>query len=153
MVFQIDEINKLLPPDLSEQKKGRLREGLRQFTQQNISQDKFYTDFYLPISLNYFLQGDLIRELRFPTFNNATGQYQKLYFDALLISNTCDVDESNKNTVTKKVVLAKLIPLNLYVASLKELAVENAAEILTKLKISNSLISSTYHQIKKKMNI
>lgn len=134
MVFQIDEINKLLPPDLSEQKKGRLREGLRQFTQQNISQDKFYTDFYLPVSLNYFLQGDLIRELRFPTFNNATGQYQKLYFDALLISNTCDVDESNKNTVTKKVVLAKLIPLNLYVASLKELAVENAAEILTQIK-------------------
>ena len=153
MGFQIDEINKLLPPDLSEQKKGRLREGLRQFTQQNISQDKFYTDFYLPTSLNYFLQGDLLRELRFPTFNNATGQYQKQYFDALLISNTCDVDESNKNTVTKKVVLAKLIPLNLYVASLKELAVENAAEILTKLKISNSLISSTYHQIKKKMNI
>jgi hypothetical protein len=134
MGFQIDEINKLIPPDLSEQKKGRLREGLRQFSESKNSQDQYYTDFYLPSSLNYFLQGDLIRELRFPIFNTVTGQYEKQYFDALLISNTCDVDESNKNTVTKKVVLAKLIPVNLYVASLKELAVENAADILTQIK-------------------
>lgn len=134
MGFQIDEINKLIPPDLTEQKKGRLREGLRQFSESNNSQDQYYTDFYLPSSLNYFLQGDLIRELRFPIFNIVTGQYEKQYFDALLISNTCDVDESNKNTVTKKVVLAKLIPVNLYVASLKELAVENAANILTQIK-------------------
>lgn len=134
MGFDIDEINKLIPPDLAEQKKGRLREGLRQFSESNNSQDKYYTDFYLQTSFNYFLQGDLIRELRFPTFNNVTGQYQKLYFDALLISNTCDVDESNKKTIRKKVVLAKLIPLEIFVESLKELAVENAAEILTQIK-------------------
>jgi hypothetical protein len=134
MGFQIDELFKLIPPDLTEQKKGRLRDGLRQFSESNTSQDKYYTDFYLSPSLNYFLQGDLIKELRFATFNNTTGQYEKRYFDALLISNTCDVDESNKNTVTKKVVLAKLIPLDAFVASLKELEVANAADILTQIK-------------------
>jgi hypothetical protein len=134
MGFQIDELNKLIPPDLTEQKKGRLRDGLRQFSESNTSQDKYYTDFYLSSSFNYFLQGDLIKELRFPTFNNTTGQYEKRYFDAILISNTCDVDESNKKTVTKKVVLAKIIPLNAFVASLKELEAANAADILTQIK-------------------
>jgi hypothetical protein len=41
MGFDIDEINKLIPPDLAEQKKGRLREGLRQFSESNNSQDKY----------------------------------------------------------------------------------------------------------------
>ena len=104
MAFSIDEFEKLLPPELTNQKKGRLREGLIQFSDPYNSQDKFYTDFYLPISHNYFLQGDLIREMRFPLFNKESGQYEKLYYDALIISNTCDIDESNIRTLRKKVV-------------------------------------------------
>jgi len=133
MAFFIEELEKLLPPELTVQKKGRLREGLKQFFDNN-SQDKYYTDFYLPISHNYFLQGDLIREMRFPVFNRESRQYEKLYFDALLVSNTCDVDESNKQTISKKAVIAKLIPVNTFIESLKELEVKNAAEILTQVK-------------------
>lgn len=140
MTFFIEELERLLPPELTDQKKGRLREGLKQFFDPGNSQDKFYTDFYLPISHNYFLQGDLIREMRFPVFNKELRQYEKLYFDALLVSNTCDVDESNKCTVTKKAVIAKLIPVDTFIESLKELEVENAAEILTQVK--NQLYSN-----------
>lgn len=134
MAFFIEELERLLPPELTEQKKGRLREGLKQFFDTNNSQDKFYTDFYLPISHNYFLQGDLIREMRFPVFNGESRQYEKLYFDALLVSNTCDVDESNRQTISKKAVIAKLVPVDTFIGSLKELEVENAAEILTHIK-------------------
>lgn len=134
MAFSIDEFEKLLPPELTNQKKGRLREGLTQFSDPYNSQDKFYTDFYLPISHNYFLQGDLIREMRFPLFNKESGQYEKLYYDALIISNTCDIDESNIRTLRKKVVLAKLITVDMFIESMRELEVENAAEILTHVK-------------------
>lgn len=134
MAFSIDELEKLLPPELTDQKKGRLREGLVQFSDPYKSQDKFYTDFYLPGSHDYFLQGDLIREMRFPSFNRETGQYQKLYYDALILSNTCDVDESNRRTLRKKVVLAKLITVEMFIESMRELEIENAAEILTQVK-------------------
>lgn len=134
MAFSIEELEKLLPPELTDQKKGRLHEGLRQFSDPYNTQDKFYTDFYLPISRSYFLQGDLLREMRFPSFNKESGQYNKLYYDALIISNTCDFDESNKRTVTKKVILAKLVPVDTFIESMRELEVENAAEILTHVK-------------------
>lgn len=134
MAFSIDEFDKLLPPELAEQKKGRLREGLVQFSDPYNSQDKFYTDFYMPGSHNYFLQGDLIREMRFPSFNKESGIYGKLYYDALILSNTCDIDESNKRTLRKKVILAKLITVEMFIESMRELEIENAAEILTHVK-------------------
>lgn len=134
MAFSIEELEKLLPPELADKKKGRLRDGLHQFSDPYKSQDKFYTDFYLPISRSYFLQGDLLREMRFPLFNKNSGQYEKFYFDALILSNTCDIDESNKKTVSKKVVLAKLVPVDTFIESMRELGVENAAEILTQIK-------------------
>ena len=136
MDFSIDDIDKILPKELTEQKKGRLKEGLGQFYQRNCQNDKYYTEFYLKTSNSFFLQGDLIKELRFPIFNKETRKYEKLYFDAILISNTCDVDEANANNrnIPKKVILAKLIPLNAFVDSLTELEIESAANILTLIK-------------------
>jgi len=72
--------------------------------------------------------------MRFPLFNKESGQYEKLYYDALIISNTCDIDESNIRTLRKKVVLAKLITVDMFIESMRELEVENAAEILTHVK-------------------
>jgi hypothetical protein len=134
MPFVIEDIDRLLPPEISEQRKNRLRDGLRQFVNSDSSQEKYYIDFYHHSSFNYFLQGDLIRELRFPFFNNSSHQYEKLYFDALLISNTCDIDEANTRNVEKKAILAKLIPMEAYIDSLEELGTQKSAEILTQIK-------------------
>ena len=134
MGFFIEELNKILPSELTEQKKGRLQVGLAQFLKLNHSEDKYYTDFYLYSSYNYFLQGDLVKELRFPIFDEKKRQYEKKYYDALLISNTCDVDEANIRRIAKKAILAKLIPLDIFVSSMEELGVEDAANILTQLK-------------------
>lgn len=107
MSFFIDDLEKILPLELTEQKKGRLQEGLNQFLKVNNNKDRYYTDFYLHYSNPHFLQGDLIREIRFPVFNKSNRQYEKLYFDALLISNTCDVDDSEKKrNIAKQAILA-----------------------------------------------
>lgn len=135
MSFFIDDLSKILPPELTEQKKGRLQEGLNQFLKVNNNKDKYYTDFYLKSSNSHFLQGDLIREIRFPVFNKSIRQYEKLYFDALLISNTCDVDDSEKKrNVAKQAILAKLVPLELFIESLGENGVKNSADIITQIK-------------------
>lgn len=134
MDFFVDELNRILPVELTEQKKGRLQEGLKQFSKENRLQDKYYTDFYLSSNNSFFLQGDLIKELRFPVFNNKSRLYEKLYYDALLISNTCDIDEANKRNIPKKAILAKMIPFDAFVESLAELEVDNASNILNQIK-------------------
>jgi hypothetical protein len=135
MQFFIDELNKILPPEFTDQTKSRLRDGLSQFHKSNLNNDKYYTEFYLSNCNSYFLQGDLIKELRFPVFNPDNRQYEKLYYDALIISNTCDIDDANKRNVPKNAVLAKVITFDSFVETLNELDnVESAAEILTQIK-------------------
>lgn len=132
--FNIDELDRLFPPDLSVQKKDRLTEGLKQFLSVNNNKDKYYYDFYSTKNYSYFQQGDLIRELRFSEFNEITRQYQKIYCDALLLSTTCDMDDSNKRKVPKSVVIAPLIPIKLFIESLDEIEIENKIEILTSIR-------------------
>jgi hypothetical protein len=143
MDFFIEELNKILPPELTEQRKGRLQDGLKQFFKSTNLQDKFYSDFYLSSTNPFFLQGDLIKELRFPIFNSDSRLYEKLYYDAILISNTCDIDEANKRNIPKKAILAKLIPLDTFVETLHEMEVENAANIL--IQVKNQLFSNVIY--------
>ena len=69
--------------------------------------------------------------------------YEKLYYDAILISNTCDIDEANKRNIPKKAILAKLIPLDTFVETLHEMEVENAANIL--IQVKNQLFSNVIY--------
>ena len=101
MPFDINSLDSLLPPELSEQKKERLKQSLIQFLKENQNKTKYYTDFYSTENYPYFLQGDIIREIRFPIFDFETREYEKEYFDVILISNTCDMDEANTRKVKK----------------------------------------------------
>ena len=134
MDFFLEDLKAILPPELTEQKKNRLSEGLKQFSKDNLSQERYYNDFYATFNYPYFLQGDLIRQLRFPVFDSEIKEYKKLYYDAILLSNTCDVDINNVRNIPKKVIIAKVIPLNFFVEALSELEIENAANILTQVK-------------------
>ena len=134
MDFFLEDLNAILPPELTEQRKGRLSEGLKQFSKDNLSQERYYTDFYSTFSYPYFLQGDLIRQLRFPVFDFEIKEYKKKYYDAILLSNTCDVDVNNVRNIPKKAVLAKVIPLDYFVSALSELDIKNATSILTQVK-------------------
>ncbi len=143
MPFNINSLDKLLPPELREQKKDRLKEGLKQFLKENQNRTKYYTDFYATRSYPFFLQGDLIREIRFPVFNFDTLDYEKEYFDIILLSNTCDMDEANNRNIKKDVIIAKLIPFENFIESLEELKIEKAANIIT--QVQNQLYSNVLY--------
>lgn len=140
MPFDINSLDSLLPPELSEQKKERLKQSLIQFLKENQNKTKYYTDFYSTENYPYFLQGDIIREIRFPIFDFETREYEKEYFDVILISNTCDMDEANTRKVKKNVIIAKLIPFDNFIEALKELKVERADDIIT--QVQNQLYSN-----------
>jgi len=133
MDFHIDNIDQLFPRELSEQRKGRLRDGLNQFYSRN-TDSKLYTEFYSESEYPYFLQGDLIREIRFPSWDNNNHDFSKQYYDAIIISNTCDLDESNKRHVPKQVVIAKLITLEGFAEALRLKQVNNPELILQNLR-------------------
>jgi hypothetical protein len=134
MPFTLDSIDRLFPPDISEQRKGRLRDGLKQFSIR--SNSKVYTDFYLKSSPNYFLQGDLIFELRFPLWNSEKRDFEKVYFDSIILSNSCDIDEANQSTRTlpKQVMTAKLFSLTDFIEGLSYYDIENSDTIIERLK-------------------
>ena len=135
MSFVLEKIEAHFPKELSEQKKGRLREGLNQFTSTN-SSSKVYTDFYLTTGYDYFLQGDLINELRYPVWDNERKNYEKNYFNVVIISNSCDIDEANQNQrdIPKKVLIAKLFELSDFKEGLIQNEVENTENIIRSLK-------------------
>jgi hypothetical protein len=108
MSFSMEKIESLFPSELSEQRKGRLRDGLKQFLPGDLSQ-KLYSEFYTQKAYPYFLQGDLIFDLRFPNWDSETREYSKIYSNIALISNTCDIDEANRRSVPKQVMITRLV--------------------------------------------
>jgi hypothetical protein len=134
MAFNLELIERLFPPDISEQRKGRLRDGLKQFTLN--SNPKIYTDFYQISSPDYFLQGDLIFELRFPSWDSEKRDFQKVYFDSIILSNSCDIDEANQaaRTLPKQVMIAKLFSLADFKEGLTFYGIENGDVIVQRLK-------------------
>ena len=134
MSFVLEKIENLFPSELSDQRKGRLRAGLKQFLSD--SKSKIYTDFYSVSDFPYFLQGDLIYDLRFPLWNDEKKDYVKNYFNVVIISNSCDIDEANqgKRGVPKRVIIAKLFTLNDFNEGLILHNVENSESIINSLK-------------------
>ena len=102
---------------LTDEEKGRLNEGLRQFrkTGQDENSFKNYTHFYLSTFPNGLRQGDLLSLIRMPYWNADTASYEKVYNKVLLVSNTCDVDSSSKNrAIPKEILFAPIVELAEY---------------------------------------
>lgn len=132
MDFNLDDFSSLLPPELTRIEKGRLNDALRQFHSSN-TRTKYYTDFYSTKEYPYFLQGDLLKELRFPEWNMSTHTYDKVYHDVILLSNTCDMDDSNIRDIPKQVMIAKLISLDSFIEALRRFDLE-IVQIIDKVK-------------------
>lgn len=133
MTFVLERIESLFPKELSDQRKGRLRDGLKQFLDKG-TRDRTYTDFYSTKIYPYFLQGDLINELRFPEWSLESREFTKSYYDAVVLSNTCDIDEANDRKIPKKVLLAKLLPLIDFEEGLTVNNIPSRKEILKNLR-------------------
>ncbi len=121
MTFESAYFQSLIPPYLSIPDKQRLTEALKQFKSGDKAKGwhpKFYTGFYLSKQHPYFLQGDLVREIRYAYWNAESRTYEKKYVDAIIITNTCDMDSSNIRTVQKQVLFAPIVPFSNYLEEL-----------------------------------
>jgi hypothetical protein len=114
-----EEISSLLPSYLVEPEKSRLREALLQFHNRN-SEAIEYSNFYKDFAHPFFLQSDLLKEIRFAEWDESTSVFLKAYTDAIVISNTCDITVENKRTLNRKeCLLAPLVDLQVYLRDLE----------------------------------
>jgi hypothetical protein len=142
-LFDKDQLERLLPDYLSKAEKGRLLKALVQFKEQDSWNNTAYKHFYLNHKPDYFLQGDLLKGIRQPIWNADTDDFQKIYANALVLSNTCDLDSANERVIPKDVVLAPLTPFSDFVEELS-LLVTNKIKLAT---IIQAVKSQTYSNV------
>jgi hypothetical protein len=131
-IFDFTMIEHLFPSYLTKTEKGRLLEALEQFKDAHTKgkwNSKNYSHFYAQTPYNYFLQGDLIREIRYPNWNAQGKLFERTFTDALILSNTCDLDLSNLRKAHKQVILAPIIEMAQY---LEEIPNEQEREEIIK---------------------
>ena len=113
-----ENLDLLLPSYLVDPEKSRLRNSLLRF----VTKDKGeinYSDFYRDFDYSYFLQSDLVREIRFADWDDNSATYDKVYTHAIIISNTCDISFENKRGLnTKQCLLAPILDFDDYKANL-----------------------------------
>ena len=118
-----DDIEKILPSYLvkSENEKTRLKDALKQFTADNRGKEIDYNDFYKSYGHMYFMQSDLLKEIRMSHWDDDKAIFHKVYSDALILSNSCDISFENRHDLnTKQCLFAPLIDFAEYVNDLKE---------------------------------
>lgn len=110
MAFGDDNFELILPSYLVDPDKSRLKDALKQFTLEVKEID--YSDFFKSFQYSYFMQSDLVKEIRFAKWDNDSATFEKFYTDAIIISNTCDISFENKHDVnTKQCLFAPLLNL------------------------------------------
>jgi hypothetical protein len=120
MAFGDNNFDSILPSYLVSEEKARLREALKQFTVHEKGKVIDYSDFYRSYGHTYFLQSDLVKEIRMSLWNEQSTAFDKVYSDTIIISNTCDISIENKHEVnSKQCLFAPLIDFNEYVKDLK----------------------------------
>jgi hypothetical protein len=114
-----DNFDLILPNYLINEDKTRLRDALKQFTINNKGKEINYSDFYKSYGHAYFMQSDLVKEIRMSLWNDDEAVFEKVYSDAIIISNTCDISFENKHNLnSKQCLFAPLIDFNEYVNDL-----------------------------------
>ena len=146
MNVAFDEIDftVLLPEHLrGSESKDQLKNALKQFHVSEKTEKVNYADFYTSKLQDYFLQGDLISEVRFPKLDRVSYTFEKAFTTAVIISNTCDIAKDNeRKIISKECLFAPVITLEGYVDSLKnsgrtEQQILNHKQELFGQKISN----------------
>ena len=118
MAFGEQAWTDFLPSYLSSESKGRLQQAIEQFHPSN-REDISYEDFYKDYAYDYFLQGDIILDVRTANWNQDQRLYDKSYIEGLILSNTCDISlGNNRNVNPKQCLFAPLLKLDDYLADL-----------------------------------
>ena len=116
-----DDFDTLLPNYLVASDKLRLKNALSQFMPEHRGNNIDYNDFYKIYHNNYFLQSDLIKEIRFPYWDASNAEYTKAYTEAIVVSNTCDISSENPRDINvKQCLFAPVIEFQEYLSDLKD---------------------------------
>lgn len=122
MAFGEEGWNIVLPANLLDIEKGRLKRLLSQFFSEEHRQgEKRYDGFYLYENPpQYFLQGDIVKQINSLFWDYEENHYVFNNSPVILLSNTCDVSQDNDQSLEKQALYAPVINLDFYIQSLKE---------------------------------
>jgi hypothetical protein len=116
-----DDLDKIIPAYLVDGGKNRLKEALEQFAPEHRGKVINYESFYKDYGHAYFMQADLIKEIRMSIWKEADAIFDKGYTDAIIISNTCDISAENEHKAnSKQCLFAPIVDFALYVENLQK---------------------------------
>ena len=132
-----DKFSRLLPNYLTDATRKNLEAALKDF----IRSERITQDPFSPFKNEYFLQGDLVKNVPFPYWKD--DQFcTAVVSQCIILSNTCDIDISNTRKVPLDCLLAPVISLAKYEALLEregttEQELKNFNQNLMQYKITN----------------
>lgn len=147
MNFGDDKFELILPPYLVDPDKSRLREALKQFFPDNRSNQIDYANFYKDYHKNiYFMQSDLVKEIRVAQWDEESTSFIKGYTDAIIISNTCDISFENKRDInSKQCLFAPLIDLKNHIQDLKSAGYSNEQTTTFTNNVKSQLVTNIFY--------
>lgn len=120
MSFGETDFEKILPSYLTGEGKERLKAALKQFTDSGDNNIN-YSGFFIGNESNIqdFLQSDLVKEIRYPDWDFESKTYIKGYTNAIILSNSCDISQSNQREGNiKECLFAPMLEFNIYLDGL-----------------------------------
>jgi hypothetical protein len=146
MPFGDDHFQLLLPPYLVEPEKTRLKEALKQFMPEYRGLQVDYANFYKKYYHNYFMQSDLVKEIRLPFWNAVTGTYTKSYTDAIIVSNTCDISyQNNRDVNPKQCLLAPILDFREYMQDLQKQGYDEPKVKAFEQNVKSQLLTNIFY--------
>jgi|688.fasta_scaffold370527_2 hypothetical protein len=148
MGFEDFDWTKLFPSYLTDDNKERLKNALKQFRDGKASQELDFQNFYLLEPRDFFMQTDVVIEIRHPFWNNNEEVlcFEKKYCTSMIVTNTCDISDQNSRELNKKECLfAPIMDLEIYIQELRSISYNE--EKLNQLieNIKKQLISNIFY--------
>lgn len=141
-----DDFDSLFPHYLVDSDKQRLRSALNQFMPEHRGGNIDYTDFYKGYHNNYFLQSDIVKEIRFPHWDIANSEYAKAYTEAIIVSNTCDISSENPRDVNiKQCLFAPIIDFKEYLIDLRASGLGESKIVAFSKNVQAQLYSNIFY--------
>jgi len=132
-----ENFSQLLPGYLTDETRKKLEVALRSFLKNGrITQDPFTT-----FKNDFFLQGDIVKDIPFPIWKQ--NQFiTEIAPRCIILSNTCDIDLSNKRDIPIDCLLAPILSVEkierqLTASGAKKVKIDSFIEDITKYRVTN----------------
>lgn len=132
-----EDLSKALPTYLTDATRKSLEDELKVF----LDSPSIVRDPFSPYKNDFFLQGDLLRKVPFPTWKE--GNFSTFNdSNCIILSNTCDIDTNNIRMNQVECVLAPILSVDKFMNALRsrqysEEKIKNFYTSLKDYKISN----------------